>query len=474
MSLRIRVTLAMAMLAFFVVGGAGLAARAVVSRQLQHETDQALLRRVSPSGPGPGGGGRGGRRGPHVEPDGSISADASGPAILPRACLGARSGDSVILVQVIDANGLATQCAADFVTPIDDADRALAKRVGRPRFRTVTIKNNGEEERFRLLTASSPFGAVQIARELRTEEGVIGGLDNRFAALGLVATASAALMGWFLARRLVRPIEQLRVKTDEIAATQTLETIVPPKGNDEVASLSRSFNSMISALITSREQQHRLIADASHELRTPLTSLRTNIEVANRSRPLPPDQLRIVLDAALLEVGELTDLTEELVELATDRTLDEPMQEVDLVGMANDVAERTNRRTGRMITVDCGSSTDHAAAETRGHPRMLERAIANLVENAVKYAPAPTPISIRVREDEIAVIDHGPGIKEADLPLIFDRFYRSDLARTAPGSGLGLAIVRKVAERHHGSVFAMNNVGGGATVGFRFSPNQQS
>ena len=101
-----------------------------------------------------------------------------------------------------------------------------------------------------------------------------------------------------------------------------------------------------------------------------------------------------------------------------------------------------------------------------GRPRMLERAIANLVENAVKYSPPASPITIAVSTGSVVVVDQGQGIEDKDLPYIFDRFYRSDRARSAPGSGLGLAIVRQIVERHGGTVFVHNNPSGGASIGF--------
>jgi two-component system, OmpR family, sensor histidine kinase MprB len=462
-SLRWRMTTAMALLVLLVVAAAGFAAHSVVARQLRYETDQALLRRgvVRDGGPSRG------RRGPPGL-DGPALDTLRAAGRRPNVCLGGRRGESVIVVQVISRDGTVDRCESEFALPTDAKDLALAKQAGPPRLRTVTVKTEGKTERYRLLTISTPQGAAQVARELDTETRVLAGLIKRFALLGLLATLISAIVGWFLARRMVRPVEQLRNATDRITKTQQLDTIPTFKGNDEVASLARSFNAMVSALVTSREQQHRLIADASHELRTPLTSLRTNIELANRSRPLDAEQLRVVLSAALSEVGELTNLTEELVELATDRTVDEPQQEIDLITVANDVVTRTQRRTGRTITID--TRADLGTVPFVGRPRMIERAMTNLVENAVKYAPVPASIALIISgndaEAEVSVRDSGPGIAESDLPHVFDRFYRADLARTTPGSGLGLAIVQQVAERHAGKVFARNNIDGGATVGF--------
>ena len=148
------------------------------------------------------------------------------------------------------------------------------------------------------------------------------------------------------------------------------------------------------------------------------------------------------------------------MELAADRRDDEQVEEVALGLLAERVAERGRRRTGREVVVDADASI------VLGRPSALERAISNLLDNAAKFDPGTGPISIEVRAGSVAVLDHGPGIPADDLDHVFDRFFRSADARGRPGSGLGLAIVRDVAESHGGTVFAANREGGGARVGF--------
>ncbi len=165
------------------------------------------------------------------------------------------------------------------------------------------------------------------------------------------ADVAAAALGWWLARRIVRPVVKLRDTAEQIASTQDLTTPIPADGDGEVGSLARSFTTMVDALATSREQQQRLITDASHEMRTPLTSLRTNIELLGRADGLPDAQRTEVVDALQLEVGELSDLVAELVELATDSSRAEPTEPVVLADLAGDVATRAIRRYGREVTV---------------------------------------------------------------------------------------------------------------------------
>jgi two-component system, OmpR family, sensor histidine kinase MprB len=169
----------------------------------------------------------------------------------------------------------------------------------------------------------------------------------------------------------------------------------------------------------------------------------------------------------LEDVDELSALLEELVELASDLAAAEPTEPVRLGDLARAVASRMQRRTDRMVTVD-----DTTGAEIVGRPRQLERAISNLVDNAVKYIEPATPVDIVVGGTTVTVLDRGRGIGDDDIERIFDRFYRAVDVRTEPGSGLGLSIVEEIVRSHGGSVFARNREGGGAEVGFTLPAHQ--
>jgi two-component system sensor histidine kinase MprB len=279
----------------------------------------------------------------------------------------------------------------------------------------------------------------------------------------LVVAVGAGLVGWLVAGRLVRPIVRLSDTAKRIASSQDLATPVVVEGSGEVHDLATSFTTMVDALASSRARQQQLITDASHEIRTPLTSLTTNLELLERYEELPIDDRPDVLAAVRTDVDELTHLMTELVELATDRSSDEPVVDVDLADLTAAVLARTRRRSGRTIelVVD-GDGTVLA------RPHMTERAIANLVDNAVKYSPASTPIEVHVGPTSVEVRDHGAGIAPDEHDRVFDRFYRADSARSLSGSGLGLAIVHQIVERHGGTVWARNGPDGGAWVGFTF------
>ncbi len=315
----------------------------------------------------------------------------------------------------------------------------------------------------RVAVAGERVGFVQIAIDITDDSLAIRTLIRRLSLVGALSTIVAGLVGWSLAGRATRPITELSEAASNVAKTEKLDITFNTSGPGEVGALARSFQTMMASLSNSRRQQQSLVSDASHELRTPLTALRTNLETLSRSYDrLTESQRSELIDAAVEEVNELTDLSAELVDLATDvRHSDEPLVEVDLLELADLVGQRFQRRSGLPISV----TGERRLVE--GRLSQLDRALSNLVGNAVKWSPPGAPILIQVEQGGIAVNDSGPGIPPADLPHIFDRFYRSTASRTNPGSGLGLAIVEHIITAHGGSVFAGNRPEGGAQVGFR-------
>jgi two-component system sensor histidine kinase MprB len=436
-SLRWRIALGLAGIAALVSALGAVGAYVTTKNQLEQSLDDSLragARAALVRGPGPPG-----------RPAGfGLARGCPPPGVLGPASA----------VQVVAEDGTVTPCIAGGPDlPADEVARRPAAPVS---LRTVTV--DGTEYRVATFAVASDGPTLQIARSLAETEDVLSSLRTRLVVISLVAVVAAALLGWLLAGRLVRPIERLRDAARRIARTQDLEAPVPQGGAGEVGSLAASFSTMVDALADSKRRQLQLVADASHELRTPLTSLRTNAELLDR-RDLDGDQRAQAVRGIRLEVNELTDLVTELVELATDRGDDETPEAVSLGALADRAAERARGRTDRAVTV---VATDAGSVFVR--PHAAERAVANLVDNAVKYGAGP--IEIAVTGCRVEVRDRGAGFAAADLPHVFDRFYRADTARTEPGSGLGLAIVEQIAGRHGGTVWATNRDGGGAAVGF--------
>jgi two-component system sensor histidine kinase MprB len=397
--------------------------------------------------------------------DGTTTPPKSSGFERPEGCPPSGIFQPATAAQRVSADGTVTPCIEGGPTiPVDADDTRIASDGGDTRIDTVTI--DGDD--YRVLTvAVDGGGAYQIARSLDEVNGVLASLRTRLAIIGLVGVGAAMLLGWLVARRVVQPVEQLRDTAERIAVTQDLATPIPAGGAAEIGSLARSFTTMVDALGESRREQQQLISDASHELRTPLTSLKTNAELLARSDELEPGEYQAVVEGVQLEVGELTDLVSELVELATDRSADREAPEVvALTEIARSVAERAARRSGReVVVVDDGTDSSVYA-----EPQLLERAVSNLVENALKYSPADRGVDVVVNGRRLEVRDEGRGIPESDLPHVFDRFYRSVHARTEPGSGLGLAIVKQTVERQQGTVWATTRPTGGAAVGFELPP----
>jgi two-component system sensor histidine kinase MprB len=320
-------------------------------------------------------------------------------------------------------------------------------------------------EPFRVVAVSSSTGGeIRFGRSLAETNRVLASVRLQSILVGLVIIALAALAGALIARRTTRPVTRLSSAAETIAATGRLDIEVPTGGRDEIGRLARAFASMLAALTRSRDQQQRLVQDAGHELRTPLTSLRANIGTLRRHPDLagaPRDQVLGDLDS---ELRELSALVDELVALAVDRYDDEPEQTLALDQLAERVADRARRRSGRDIVVDARQ------ARVVARPQALQRAVGNLLDNAVKFSPDAKAIEVTVRPGSLEVRDHGPGIAAEDLPYVFDRFYRAVGARSLPGSGLGLAIVRQIVEDAGGTVEVANHPDGGAVFTLRLPP----
>ena len=370
-----------------------------------------------------------------------------------------------ILVQHLARDGSIAEAPESGALPITSADLAVALSVDPGARSRHNVEIDGELFRVLTVRAGNGGGALMLARSLQEVERSLDSiLHSTLWAVAVVAVVSA-LVGWLIARQATRRLTRLTVAAGVVASSGRLDVEVPTDGADESGKLGRAFAGMLQSLQRSKREQHQLVQDAGHELRTPLTSLRTNVAVLRRGfeqlQPEAREQLLADLDS---ETRELTDLVNELVELATEARDDEPMQPMRLVDVVDRAAERARRRFNRDVEVRADASL------VEGRPGALERAVQNLIDNACKFA-ATGAIEVTVLNGAVSVRDHGPGLVEADIPHLFDRFYRSVQMRGMPGSGLGLAIVKSVAEAHGGTVFARNAEGGGAEFGVKLNPS---
>ena len=304
-----------------------------------------------------------------------------------------------------------------------------------------------------------PGHALQIARPLTEVDRTLDRLRLFLFLIAASGIALAAVLGMVVSRAALAPVRRLTTATETVTETGDLSERIDPRGQDELSRLAVSFNTMLAALEQSARQQRQLVADASHELRTPLTSVRTNIEVLASGRRLPAGERRRLLSDVVEQLTEMTTLIAELIELARAGQAPAEPEDVRLDLVAEEAVERVRRNRPGVTFV-----TDLEESLVQGVPETIERAVANLLDNAAKWSPEGGEVEVAVRGGRVSVRDHGPGIDEDDLPYVFDRFYRAPSARGMPGSGLGLAIVRQVAEAHGGEVVAERAEGGGTRL----------
>ncbi len=470
MSLRAKLTITVAAIVAVAVFGGAYAAHVSAGNALRDETDKFLAQRAAEFVARPPGSGF------SNAPTSTTGADATvTTTTVPRSHESeehededgpGRYFDYDAVQQRVDAQGSVTQFASTQPKlPVDQSDRGIATSGRGSQYRSVTVK--GVEYRMVTQGLGSGNGAVQIARRVQETHDVLDVLRNRLLVIALVGVGVAALVAWFVGRSITKPIRKLTQTAEHIAQTQDLTTPIPVQRDDEVGRLAASFNTMLVALDTSRQQQQRLIQDASHELRTPLTAVRTNIEFLAHATTLPADDRAELLEETRLELDELTNLVGEMVDLATDVRSEEPVEAVDLGDVAGEVAQRYRRRTGRDIMLDIDD-----AGSVQGRRSMLDRAVSNLVDNALKFSPGGEPIAVSVRGARIEVADRGPGVEGDDRTRVFDRFYRATSARTLPGSGLGLSIVAQIAELHGGQASLEPREGGGTIAVIDLTPRK--
>jgi two-component system sensor histidine kinase MprB len=340
--------------------------------------------------------------------------------------------------------------------PLSDGALSVARGELRERFEDQRV----EGLHLRVLSVALPQGgALQIARPLDEVDDVLERMRTALLLVGAGGVALAAVLGLVVSGAAIRPLRRLTVAAEEVARTRDLSQRVGVTGEDEIGRLGSRFDEMLAALEESRQSQRQLVADASHELRTPLTSLKTNIEVLTRDGRLEEPERQRLLDDVVAQLDELTALVSDVVELARTGERDDDLIEIRLDEVVEGALDRVKRRAPGSVFV-----VELEADVVLGAPERIDRAVTNLLDNAVEWNAPGEPIEVTVRDCRVSVRDHGPGIDPADLPHVFDRFYRADAARGKPGSGLGLAIVRQVADAHGGKAWAESAEGGGTRM----------
>ena len=309
------------------------------------------------------------------------------------------------------------------------------------------------------------FSAEALERNVNTQ--TLTKLRNySFGALGVLFVASLGV-GWVVAGRVLRPIGRITSVARDIQATDLSRRIELPGPDDELKQLADTFDAMLARLDAAFAAQRQFIADASHELRNPLAIIRTNVDVALADPNADPDDLRQTIAVVKRASGRMARLVDDLLALARRQ---EPTLEHEPVDLGVAVTEASDDfvvpAAARNIVLDRVTAPDVVVTGDRD---ALKRAVANLLENAVRLAPEGSRIRLATGSEGdrawIAVTDEGPGIAPEDQPHVFDRFWRADKGRSRAdgGTGLGLAIVRQIAESHGGEIRLQSKVGLGSS-----------
>jgi two-component system sensor histidine kinase MprB len=383
------------------------------------------------------------------------------PGHVQPAPFGAASG----YVQFVSAYGTVSvpggQGSAPPTIALNALDRAIATRGGGGSLTDRRV--NGTQ--LRVLTMGvGPAGAVVIARPLTEVDKELSRLLLILVLIGAGGILLAALLGAVIARTALAPIARFTRSTETLTGSLDLSRRLDVAGRDELARLAQSFNGTLDALEQSVQAQRHLIADASHELRTPIASLRANIQLLGEAERLPPEEQESLRRDIVEELDELTALVGDVVELARGAASGGPPDDVRLDELVAGAVQSARRRSDLRFELKLEPTV------VSGQGDRIGRAVSNLVDNARKWSPPGGVVEVSLADGFLLIRDHGPGFEEADLPFVFDRFYRADDARKLGGSGLGLAIVRQAAEACGGSVEAQNAPGGGSLLRVSFGP----
>jgi len=386
---------------------------------------------------------------------------------LPHTLAPARFGAATGYVQFLAPSGAIEVPGGQGSSPtisLNTQERTIAASGHGRRFTDRTVGG----VHLRVLTvgaARSPTeraGAIMIVRPLTEVDHELRNLLLILIGVGVVGIALAALFGALVARAALSPIARFTDHAETLAGGLDISKRLEVAGRDELSRLAASFNATLDELERSIEAQRQLIADASHELRTPIATLRANIQILGDAERLPLSEQESLRQDIIDELDDLTALVSDVVELARGERSPRNWGEVRVHELVEEVAERARRRGGQPFELDLEPTA------VRGDAEVIGRAVTNLLDNARKWSPEGAVVEVALRAGELRVRDHGPGFDEADLPRVFERFYRAGNARRTPGSGLGLAIVRQAADAHHGYAIAENAPGGGAVLRVSF------
>ncbi|SEP78619.1 sensor histidine kinase [Microlunatus flavus] len=364
-----------------------------------------------------------------------------------------------VIVEAVDPTGRVVRFPGETAELVIEPGDLTAATPDGPRVQRTGVDTRGLPYVVVAVPAGASGYALVVARPLGPVLEILSTERLIVLCVVLASMVGAGVAGFFVARSALRPVRQLTAAVQHVTDTRDFQPIAIKYAFGDLSVLAASFNQLMRAITRMRERQSRLVADAGHELRTPLTSLTTNVDLLSsdlRNGYLSDTQKSQILGDVRAQLGELTGLVGDLVQLSRDDSAGS-FKPTDLRTVVQAAVERVRRR-GSDRVFDVSLDEFHVI----GDPDGLERTVTNLLDNAVKWSPSGSTIRVRLEGNRLRVADSGPGIPEADLPYVFDRFFRGSSARKTPGTGLGLSIVAKTIEDHGGSVSAGRSDDGGA------------
>jgi two-component system, OmpR family, sensor histidine kinase MprB len=390
----------------------------------------------------------------------ATNAERAGPAQVP---LPPYPGSGQLVRVILPDGSTRTPVGQPALPPVSEHAGRVAQGA------SADLMESNDSDGYLIYTLRAGDGAIQVAR-VADDDSPITRFGLGMLLIGLLCVVGGALVGRTVARTGLAPIDRLTAAAVRIAHTRDLDADIPDEGGGEIRRLIQSINDMLAALRDSRRAQRLLAEDAAHELKTPLTSLRLNVELLIRldrrgtlDSALPAESRTRLLNDLGAQVAELSTLAAELTDLARGDVSDESTELLDL---ADVVVAAATRARSRVPNIEI--ALDVTSVRVSGRPAALQRAVLNLIDNAGKWSPADQPVQVRLRAEGASAVlevdDAGPGIDAADVPRVFDRFYRADSARALPGSGLGLSIVQRVADAHGGRATVARSDRGGALL----------
>ncbi len=370
-------------------------------------------------------------------------------------------GEDDWVAQVVDSDGRVVAASAI----VEEA--TIGPAVDGQRIRSIGPLPGGDDDDMRLLSrtvdAAGGSTTIHVAAPRDDISDSVATLRQSLLVAVPLAAGVLALLTWVLVGRTLRPVERIRAEVASIDGTDLHRRVPVPPADDEIGRLATTMNDMLARVELAQARQRRFVADASHELRSPLTRMRAELEVdlQHPSTADPEATQRSVLE----EVVGLQQLVDDLLMLARsdgDRTV-ETATTVVIGDIVADAVQRTPRPDG--VAVEVAISAPALAA---GRARELERAIGNLLDNAVRHARESVLVRVAAADGAVSVVveDDGAGIPAADAERIFERFARLDEARSVGdgGAGLGLSIARDIVERHGGTLSVDTGVERGARL----------